>query len=117
MDLKSGGLIKLARERRGWTQGQLAYIAGVAREEVCRWERGHHAILSDRLLDILAKLHFQVLLRDYQHQSINSTLALEAICGEMPPPVVMAKLDNLSRDELLQVTVWLWLHRNKEQKA
>lgn len=64
MTSTGGEILKTAREKRGLTQGQLAYITGIAQAEISRWEHGHCAILSDRLLEILAKMQFELELRD-----------------------------------------------------
>lgn len=105
----AGELIRAARERRGLSQGQLAYLANVAREEICRWESGRHTILSDSFLRILTKLHFRLVLHDYEQSSLNATRTIEAICQDLPSAEVVRRLEALDRDELVQVTAWLWL--------
>lgn len=58
-----GALIRAARERKKWTQRQLAEHCGVAPNTVYRWERGtfppgdeHKLLLRDLLGVSLAKL-------------------------------------------------------------
>ena len=45
-DLRLGGAIRLVRQRRGWTQGELGARCGVSDSTISRLERGHPDDLS-----------------------------------------------------------------------
>lgn len=51
-----GALARSTREERGLTQAEVAQRAGVGRDVVIRFERGHPRLEAQRVLDILAAL-------------------------------------------------------------
>lgn len=114
--LSSGSIIKAAREHRQLTQEQVAILAGAVQEEISRWENGQHSITSDRLLRLLDKLHFHIVLVDYQQPSLRATLAIQVISSETLPTQFRRRLEGMSQEELIQVIGWLWTSK-KEQKA
>jgi transcriptional regulator with XRE-family HTH domain len=60
----SGEILRKARLKRSLSQGQLAYLLGIARKDITRWERGHHSIGGDRLIKILSAMNFELVLQE-----------------------------------------------------
>jgi transcriptional regulator with XRE-family HTH domain len=53
-DVRLGNAIRLIRQRRGWTQGELAARAGVSRSTTSRVERGHFDTFGLRTVRAIA---------------------------------------------------------------
>jgi transcriptional regulator with XRE-family HTH domain len=54
-DARVGGAVRLLRQRRGWTQGELAARSGVSDSTISRMERGHIESLSVHTIRAVAQ--------------------------------------------------------------
>jgi transcriptional regulator with XRE-family HTH domain len=55
-----GSGLRAIRQARGWSQGELAQVAGVSASAISQAERGQHALSLETLLDLSARLGMTV---------------------------------------------------------
>lgn len=113
MTLTSAEILKAVRRHRGLSQSQLGIYARATQGAVSRWENNAQSISSDRLFQVLERLHFQPVLLDYQQSSLRATLTIQVIGTNELPPQMRQRLERMSREELIQVIAWQWV-REKE---
>lgn len=113
MTLTSAEVLKAVREHRGLSQSQLGIYANATQGAVSRWENNSQSISSDRLFQVLERLHFQPVLLDYQQSSLRATLTIQVIGTNELPGHLRRRLQQMSREELIQVIAWQWARKEE----
>ena len=67
---EAAAIVREMREKRAWSQSQLATNAGVSRSFVADLEAGKPTIEASKLFDVFQTLGFEIALRDLQSAEV-----------------------------------------------